>query len=359
MRFPMKNGEPDTAMICDMFDLFLSRGFNYFDTAHGYMNGKSEGILKKCLTSRYGRDKYILTNKLSTNFFTENKQIRPLFESQLVSCGVDFFDCYLMHAQDRENYEKYKRCGAYETALELKREGKIRTLGISFHDNADVLERILSEQPQTEIVQIQFNYADYDDPSVESRKCYEVCEKYGKPVIVMEPVKGGCLADLPAGAKKVFDSLGNASYASYAIRFAAGFPNIAVVLSGMSNTEQVMDNTGYMQDFKPLSCAEKDAVKKVLEIFRKQDFIPCTSCRYCTEVCPKQIEIPVLFSLLNTKKRFGSWNTDYYYDVSTHGKAKASDCLGCGKCEKACPQHLGIRKLLRDVAAEFEKKQNI
>ena len=236
MRLPMKGGNVDYEQFSKMVDMFLDAGFNYFDTAHGYVGGMSETSLKKCLTSRYPRDKYILTDKLSTHHFTKQEQIRPLFESQLEACGVEYFDFYLMHAQDASIYEKYKKCRAYETALEFKKEGKIKHLGISFHDKAAVLENILSEQPEIEVVQIQLNYVDYDDPSVESRKCYEVCEKYGKHVIVMEPIKGGSLLNLPDEAKSVFDALGDASYASYAIRFAAGFPNIILVLSGMSNT---------------------------------------------------------------------------------------------------------------------------
>lgn len=356
MRLPMKGNDVDHDQFSKMVDLFISRGFNYFDTAHGYVGGKSETALKKCLTSRYPRDAYVLTDKLSTHYFTRREQILPLFESQLEACGVEYFDFYLMHAQDSSIYEKFKKCGAYEIALELKQEGKIRHFGISFHDKAAVLEKILKEQPEIEVVQIQLNYVDYEDPSVESRKCYEVCEKYGKKVVVMEPIKGGSLLDLPDEAKSIFDALGDASYASYAIRFAAGFPNIMTVLSGMSRLSDVENNTEYMQDFKPLSAEERAAVDKVVTIFKAQDLIPCTACRYCMEECPKQIAIPELFSLMNAKKRFGNWNTDYYYaNINTQGGRKASDCLKCGRCEKVCPQHLKIRELLEQTAAEFER----
>ncbi|HIS48910.1 MAG TPA: aldo/keto reductase [Candidatus Gallacutalibacter pullistercoris] len=186
MRLPMKNGEVDTEQTCRMVDAFLENGFNYFDTAHGYLNGKSEGALKTCLTSRYPRDRYILTDKLTNFFFKKQDDIRPLFQSQLEACGVDYFDFYLMHAQGADNFNYFKKCRAYETALELKAEGKIRHFGISFHDRAEVLEQILTEYPQVEVVQIQFNYLDYEDPAVESRKCYEVCRKYGKPVNVVQ-----------------------------------------------------------------------------------------------------------------------------------------------------------------------------
>lgn len=197
MRLPMKDGEVDYTEFSRMVDTFLENGFNYFDTAHGYVGGKSETALRECLTSRYSRERYILTDKLSTHHFNRQEEIRPLFESQLEACGVSWFDFYLMHAQDVAIFEKYKKCRAYETALELKAEGKIRHFGISFHDKAAILEQILTEYPQVEVVQIQFNYVDYEDASVESRKCYEVCKKHGKPVIVMEPVKGGSLVNLP------------------------------------------------------------------------------------------------------------------------------------------------------------------
>lgn len=355
MRLPMSNEEVDTARMKKMVDMFLERGFNYFDTAHGYVGGKSETALKECLTSRYPRERYILTDKLSTHHFNKEEEIRPLFESQLEACGVDYFDFYLMHAQDENIFAKFERCNAYKVAYGFKAEGKIRHFGISFHDRAEVLEKILKAHPEIEVVQIQFNYVDYEDPSVESRKVYEVCEKYGKPVIVMEPIKGGSLLNLPDEAQKLYDELSGGSNASYAIRFAAGFDNIMMVLSGMSNVENMEDNTSYMQEFQPLDRREMEAVEKVVEIFRAQNLIPCTACRYCMEECPKGISIPDLFALMNAKKRFGNWNTDYYYNnIHTGEGRKASDCLRCGKCERICPQHLNIRELLENVAAEFE-----
>jgi len=357
MRLPMKDNQVDNVEFSAMIDTFIENGFNYFDTAHGYVGGKSETALKECLTERYSRDKYILTNKLSTHFFEKKEDIRPLLESQLKACGVDYFDFYLMHAQSTDLYAKFKKCEAYETALELKAEGKIRHFGISFHDKASVLEQILIENPQIEVVQIQFNYVDYEDPAVESRKCYEVCCKYGKPVIVMEPTKGGNLVNLPENAKVILDSLDGGSTASYAIRFAAGFEGIMMVLSGMSNMEQIDDNISYMKDFHPLTEEEHEAVNKVCEIFKAQNLIPCTACRYCTDDCPKNISIPDLFACLNAKKVFNNWNTDYYYhNVYTVKNGKAGDCIKCGKCEHICPQHLKIRDLLVDVAEEFEKR---
>lgn len=356
MRLPMKGSEVDTKEFSEMVDIFLENGFNYFDTAHGYLDGKSETALRECLTSRYDRDRYILTDKLTNFFFKKEEDIRPFFESQLAACGVDYFDFYLMHAQSAENFEFFKQCRAYETALELKAEGKIKHFGISFHDRAAVLEQILTEYPQIEVVQIQFNYLDYNDPAVESRKCYEVCRKFNKLVIVMEPVKGGNLVNLPPDAKEVLDELNGGSPASYAIRFAAGFDGIMMVLSGMSNTEQMRDNISYMKDFHPLSHEETEAIERVRDIFKSKNLIACTACRYCTAGCPKKISIPDLFACMNVKKIFNDWNANYYYsNVHTVNNGKASDCIQCGKCEKACPQHLPIRELLKDVAREFEK----
>lgn len=356
MRLPMNGDEVDYEEFSRMVDTFLENGFNYFDTAHVYLGGKSETALRDCLAKRYPRERYILTNKLTTSCFEKQDQIRPLFQRQLEACGVDYFDFYLMHAQSADIFEKFKKCQAYETALELKKEGKIRHVGISFHDKAEVLEKILKEYPQVEVVQIQFNYIDYEDASVEARKCYEICVKYEKPVIVMEPVKGGSLANLPEDAKKVFQELDGGSPASYAIRFAAGFDGIMMVLSGMGNMEMMNDNISYMKNFIPLSEKEQEAVNKVCEILQSKGLIPCTACRYCTDGCPKHISIPDLFACMNSKKVYQNWNTDYYYhNVHTVNHGKASDCIQCGKCENICPQHLEIRKLLKEVALEFEK----
>lgn len=251
MRLPMKGSEVDKEEFSEMVDTFLENGFNYFDTAHGYLGGLSETALRECLTSRYPRDRYILTDKLTNFFFKTEEDIRPFFESQLEACGVDYFDFYLMHAQSADNFDFFKKCRAYETALELQKEGKIRHFGISFHDRADVLE-------------------------------------------------------------------------------------------------QMEDNISYMKDFTPLSETEKKAIDRVREIFQSKNLIQCTACRYCTAGCPKQISIPDLFACMNAKKIFHDWNTDYYYNnVHTVNNGKASDCIKCGKCEKACPQHLPIRQQLQ------------
>ena len=358
MRLPMKGEEVDLEETTKMVDTFIAAGFNYFDTATGYIGGKSELALRDCLTSRYPRDSYILTNKLSCNFFNKQEDIRPYFEKQLECCGVDYFDFYLMHAQDKTLFAKYKACRAYETAMEFLAEGRVKHLGLSFHDKAALLDEILTQYPQMEVVQIQLNYADFDDPAVESRKCLEVCRKHGKPAIVMEPVKGGSLVNLPQEAKDVFDRLGGGSYASYAIRFAAGQEGVMMVLSGMGNMEMMEDNISYMQDFQPLNETEQAAVDQVLTIFRNLGTIPCTACRYCVDGCPQGIAIPDLFACLNAKKLFQNWNTAYYYeDIITKDGTRAKDCVGCGACEAICPQHLPIREYMKLVSQEFDREE--
>lgn len=347
MRLPMNGDKVDIPQTTQMVDTFLARGFNYFDTAHGYIGGQSETALRECLTSRYPRDRYVLTNKLSGNFFKTTEEIRPLFELQLKQCGVTYFDFYLMHALNAKGHKEYQRLHCYEIAQELKAEGKIRHVGISFHDTADVLDQILTDQPEIEVVQIQYNYVDYENPKVQSRKCYEVCRKHGKPVIVMEPVKGGSLVNLPEDAKALMTG---GSPASYAIRFAASPEGMMMVLSGMSDMAQMEDNLSYMQDFQPLNEAELEIIDQVRMKYQEMRRIPCTGCRYCVDGCPAGILIPDLFNCLN-QLRQNQGNPEKDYEKMEN---KASACLGCGQCEAICPQELHIRDLLKTVADEFE-----
>ena len=370
MRLPLNGdseGDIDMEKCKEMVDRFMEAGFNYFDTARVYHRGVSEKMIKECISDRYPRESFVLTDKLSDGCFRKEEDIRPLFEDQLKVLGVDYVDFYLMHALDKGNYDKYQRTHAWEIAQELKAEGKIRHVGFSFHDDAEFLEQILNDHPETEIVQIQFNYYDIDSPSVQSAELYEICEKYDKPVLIMEPVRGGGLAKLPSVAQDVLDKLyekqceeegldpeDQPSAASYALRFAASFPMVCMVLSGMGDMDMIEDNIDTFTDFCPIDEEELEALYKIKDLLKTPGLIPCTACHYCTESCPQQIKIPDLFQNYNNNILFPSWNSRMYYDINTRGAGKASDCIKCGKCEKACPQHLKIRELLEKVADEFE-----
>ena len=342
MRLPMAGEQIDEGAFCAMIDRFIASGFNYFDTARPYHGGMSEKMIKACLTSRHHRSDYLLADKLSAPYFTKEEEIRPLIEDQLATCGVEYFDFYLMHAMNATRHQMYLDTRAYEIAQEMKAEGKLRHVGMSFHDSAEVLDRILTDRPELEFVQLQFNYVDYNDPKVQSRLCYEVCRKHGKPVLVMEPVKGGTLVNLPQAALEL---LPDGSPASYAIRYAAGFEDIVMVLSGMSNMEQMANNLSYMADFKPLSKQEHEIIDKVRTLYQAQHKIPCTACRYCVDGCPAGIPIPEIFALMNQKLGGAEIPADAYGKFAANG----ADCLDCGQCEAICPQTLQIRDLLREV----------
>ena len=354
MRLPMNGESVNLEETGRMVDAFLEAGFNYFDTAHGYLQGESEKALKACLTSRYPRESYVLTDKLTGSFFKSEADIRPLFESQLEACGVTYFDFYLMHAQSAKNYGHFKACRAYETAFALKAEGRVRHVGLSFHDSAEVLEQILTEYPAIEAVQLQFNYADYDDPKVQSRKCYEVCVKHGKKVSVMEPVKGGALAALPEKAGRLLEKLSpDASQASYAIRFAESLPQVEIVLSGMNTMEQLLDNLACRQ---PLTEYEQSVLFEAAGLLRNSIAVPCTGCGYCVSGCPKKIHIPEYFRLYNEYKQNpgDGWKIAPVYQNMTASGGGPADCIGCKKCEGSCPQTLPITKFLSDVREAFE-----
>ena len=346
MRLPMLGEDVDTNQTCKMVDAFLAAGFNYFDTAHPYIGGKSEDAVKTCIADRHPRDSFLLANKLSATFFETEAEILPLFVLQLRKCGVEYFDFYLMHAMNAERHQKYIATRAYDIAQELKAAGKIRHVGMSFHDSAEVLDQILTDRPELEFVQLQLNYVDWEDPRVQARKCHAVCRKHGKPVMVMEPVKGGSLVNLP---QKALDLLLDYSAAGYAIRYAASREGVAMVLSGMSNEEQMADNLSAMTDFQPLTDAEEAAIAQVRTIYQAQNRIPCTACRYCTDGCPAGIPIPDLFAAMNDKRQEKEGAEEAYAAF----EVKADACVECGQCEGECPQHLHIRELLKEVAKAF------
>lgn len=358
MRLPMVDGKVDQPQFEQMIDRYMAEGFNYFDTAHVYLDGNSETALREGLVKRYPRESFILTDKLSGSCYERREDILPLFEKQLEACGVTYFDYYLIHSVTTEVYEKCRRCDSFEVVRQLRDEGRIRHIGISFHDSAAVLEQVLTEHPEIEVVQIQLNYADIDSASIQSRAVYEVCRRFGKPVLVMEPVKGGALANLPQEAEGILNALEGGSPASYAIRYAASFEGIFMVLSGMSTIGQMEENLSFMKDFRPLDEREREAIDRVCAILSAENTIPCTACRYCVAGCPMDIPIPDIFACLNAVRRYHDWTSSFYYSTAVHGHGRASDCVGCRQCEGICPQHLPVTEYLAQAAETFEKEDS-
>lgn len=363
MRLPLLNEEDkksiDKKTVCQMVDTFMERGFTYFDTAYMYHEYESERAMKDVLVTRKDRDSYTLASKLPVMQLKEKEDMERIFNEQREKCGVEYFDYYLLHALDAEHYKTVKRLDCFGFAMQKKAEGKVKHVGFSFHDSAEVLDQILTEHPEAEFVQLQLNYLDWEDVKVQSRKCYETAVKHGKKVVVMEPVKGGTLAKLPKKAEDVLKALHpDWSAASWAIRFVASLENVMVVLSGMSTPEQMDDNTAYMKELEPLTEKEKQVLLgEVVDSIHEAAKIPCTACRYCVEGCPMNIAIPEYFALYNdeiTDKGNPEHAKRYAELTKEHGKA--SDCVECGQCEGACPQHLPAITWLKKVAEVFERR---
>ena len=357
MRLPRLEGPGDVIdveQVKVMVDKFLEAGLTYFDTAYVYAG--SEVATKKALVERHPRDSYTLATKLNVRIAKDKAAAMAQFDESLERTGAGYFDYYLLHCITRDTLSIFDDWDIWGYARELKAKGLIRHYGFSFHDSPELLEEILKAHGDVEFVQLQINYADWEDPTVCSRRCYEIARKYNKPVIVMEPVKGGLLADPPASiAKLLKDAAPDASYASWAIRFAASLEGVMVVLSGMSNIAQAEDNLSYMADFKPMSEEEQAVIKKAQAELARIDSIPCTGCRYCTKGCPMQISIPSVFTAMNRIKIFNNpAEAAINYKNAIAAGGKASDCIHCGQCEGACPQHLPIISLLEECAAALE-----
>lgn len=363
MRLPLTDandkGSIDIEALKEMVDTFMEQGFTYFDTAWMYCAFKSENAVKEALTDRYPRDRYTLTTKLHASYLKTKEDRDRIFEEQRQKTGVDYFDYYLIHAIDQELYSIYNEMDCFNWLIEKKKQGLVKHIGFSYHDSAEFLDQVLTEHPEIEFVQLQMNYLDWESAEVQSRKCYEVASKHGKPVIVMEPVKGGTLADVPAEVRESFAAYHpDLSVPSWAIRFVASLDNVAMVLSGMSNMEQLMDNISYMKEFVPMNAEETELVHKAAEMIKDSIAIPCTGCSYCTEGCPMQIAIPDLFRVYNKSKRgeITDVEANEEYRQLTESGGKARECLACGQCQVACPQHLEIINYLKDVAKCMEKQ---
>jgi predicted aldo/keto reductase-like oxidoreductase len=361
MRLPQSNendwASVDFERVTAMVDAYMQKGFHYFDTGYVYHMGQSEAAVKQAVVARYPRESFTVADKMPVWMIQSHADYQKYFDEQRGRLGVDCIDYYLFHALTTDNYRKMLKHDGFSFMQRAKAEGKIKKFGFSYHDGAETLDKILTEHPEADFVQLQINYIDWENETVESRKCYETALKHNKQIIVMEPVKGGSLAKVPPEAQKLFaECRPDMSAASWAIRFAASLENVALVLSGMSNMEQLLDNIGYMDNFSPLSAEESEVIRKVREIVLSNPGIPCTACRYCVEDCPKNIPIPKYFSLYNDSKLFGmSPGLAVYYTTLTQTFGKASECIDCGNCEKHCPQHLGVIEHMKEVVSVFEK----
>lgn len=365
MRLPLTDPKDQTQVdrpqARAMMDAFLARGFTYVDTAYFYHGKESERVVKDILTSRYPRESYYLADKMPITSLREKgtrEEQERIFDEQLEKCGVDYFDRYLVHCVNAENYRAAKRLDTFGFLAKKRDEGKLRHLGFSYHDNAALLDQILTEHPEVEFVQLQLNYLDWEDERIQSRKCYETVVRHGKKVVVMEPVKGGRLARLPEEAEKLLRAVHpDWSPASWAIRFAASLPEVEVVLSGMSDMAQLEENTGFMSDVPPLTEEETALLAQVAEILSALPAVACTACRYCVDGCPRNIPIPDYFALYNgdqmALRRGLPVQKEAYQRLAETG-GKASACVKCRQCETACPQHLKVVDALARVAQTYE-----
>ncbi|MCR4740082.1 MAG: aldo/keto reductase [Lachnospiraceae bacterium] len=353
MRLPEKNGVIDHDHVCRMVDKYMKAGMNYFDTAYVYHGGRSEVAAREALVKRYPRDSFMLATKLPAWEIRKEADIERIFNEQLERAGVDFFDFYLLHSiEDGSNHDTYVKYDCFKWGMQKKAEGKIRHFGFSYHGSPELLEEILNAHPEVEFVQIQLNYLDRTNPVVRSQRLYEILHDRNIPIIVMEPVRGGMLADLgPEIEAKFKKRQPERSVASWALRFVGSLPGVMTILSGMSTEEQMEDNINTFADFEPLADDEFKIVNEVTEAVLSMPQIGCTACRYCVDGCPMKISIPDVFRTINTLRRYpDDWRSKNFYSGLIQRSGKASDCIGCGQCERVCPQHLPIIELMKEAS---------
>lgn len=354
MRLPMLGEEVDIGQVKAMVDRFLAAGFTYFDTAYGYIGGKSEQAVKTALVERHPRESFTIATKLPAWAGPKTaEEARQMFWTSLERTGAGYFDYYLLHNIGEPRLPAFDNFGIWDFLRERKAEGLIRHLGFSFHDSPEMLERVLTDHPDMDFVQLQINYADWEDPAIQSRGCYEVARKFGKALVIMEPVKGGTLANLPPEVRKPFEKAGLDPVAG-ALRFAASLDGVITVLSGMSTLEQMEQNIGYMKDFQPLTEKERGVLSEALGILKQRPSIPCTNCRYCAPGCPMSIAIPDIFQARNKDLIYGDRAGALGFYKMLAANARASDCVACGQCEAACPQHISIIDALKSIAADYD-----
>ena len=351
----------DYEMLSRLVDLFLEAGYVRFDTAYPYHDFHAETAVRRCLTSRYDRSRFELSTKMPMHLFNSRDDLERIFAEQLENCGVEYFDRYLLHNINASNISKAEEFDAFGFLKAKKDAGQIGEIGFSFHDSPDVLDEILTKHP-VDFVLLQINYIDWEDLGIQSKRCYETARRHGVKILVMEPLKGGNLARIPKEAEDLMRAYNpEASPASWGLRFAAGLEGIETVFSGMNTVGQVEENTTLFADLKPLNPEELAILDRVVEIIRENTAVPCTACRYCEEGCPCNIPVADYMALYNSAKSDSPTSSSasssqyFYYLALTRLRGKASDCTQCGQCADACPQHLPIPELMKDVTEIFEK----
>ena len=359
MRLPETDGRIDIDKVAQMADAYMASGFNYFDTAYVYHGGNSEKVVKEAIVKRFPRESFTIATKLPAWFLHSPEDRDKVFEEQLDRCGVDYFDFYLLHSlEDGNNYDTYEKYDCFNWGIKTRDEGRIRHFGFSFHGTPELLVQVLDKHPEIEFVQIQLNYADWDNKIVHSGELYEILRDRNIPMIIMEPAKGGKLACLDDECAEILKAIRpDKSLASWAFRYVGSLPGIATILSGMSTAEQMEDNINTFKDFEPLSEEELAAIDKVKEIMNRVELAGCTSCKYCVEGCPMGISIPDVISAVNTKRKFpGDMRPQFFYNGLVDRYSHASDCIACGQCEGVCPQHLPIISLMQEAVEKFESE---